>query len=225
MLLRVKMDFVEILGNVITTKDLGGILLAPFLKKRVKMLQEVILSEIRQGNFSQVYEDDKIAISYRLMRDALEGVAKNNLCLMARLICGLAEKEQLTAHNFQKYAKILADLDYEEVEILAEIVKKYESLPPRESEEYEFAKHRLVDSLLFDKFGAPPPKDAERYSEIYVRLNRLERTGFILKRGGGFATSKDGIYGSPFTVTSFFEQFLQFCPNWSDLAYWQECNK
>ena len=219
------MDFVEILGAVSTAKDWGSTLLTPFLQKRAKILQEVILSEIRQGDFSRVDEDDKIAISYRLMRDALEGVAKNNLCLMARLICGLAKKEQLTVHNFQKYAKILSDLDYEEVEILAEIVKKYENLPPRDNEEYEFAKHRLVDSLLFDKFGFPPPENPEKYSEIYVRLNRLERTGFIVKHGGGFATYKDGIYGSPFTITLFFEQFLQFCPNWNDLANWQKCNK
>lgn len=215
------MEILNILDIISTGKDGYEYIIKPFLEKRIKELREIFLSEIRQGNFSDINNDDAISICYRLTRDVAEGIAKNNLRLMARLICGLAEKKQLTAHNFQKYTKVLADLDQEEIEILAEIVKKYNSLPEKESNEYVVAKHRIIDSILFDKFGYPSNKNNE-YSKLYVRLNMLERTGFVLKHGGGFSTHNDGIYGSPFTITPFFEQFIEFCPNWSDLANW--CN-
>lgn len=42
---------------------------------------------------------------------------------MARLICGLNKNGQLTANNFQKYAKILADLDENEIVFLATSIK------------------------------------------------------------------------------------------------------
>lgn len=189
-----------------------------YIEKRKEELRNVILCEIRQGDFSRVYDDDKIAICYRLMRDAIEGTTKNNLRLMARLICGLNEKNKLTAPTFQKYEKILADLEQEEIEIIAGIVKKYYELPAKDSADYEKAKHRLIDSFLLDKFGDPKFKDTQKYSENYTHMVQLERTGFILRRGGGFGSYEDGVYGSPFFITNFFEQFLEFCPNWQNLA-------
>lgn len=189
-----------------------------FFEKRKKLLDDVILAEIRQGDFSRVHEDDKIAICFRLIRDTIEGTAKNNLRLMARLICGLNTKNRLTATTFQKYEKILADLEPEEIEIISGIVKKYYELPAKNEANYEKAKHQLIDSFLLDKFGDPKSKDTKKYSENYTRMIQLERTGFILRHGGGFAYHDDGIYGSPFSITSFFEEFIEFCPNWQDLA-------
>ena len=212
------MTFLDIFGTALTAKDLTKEVLNPFLRRRAETLRSIILSEIRQGDFSTVDSDDIIAISYRLMRDATEGVAKNNLRLMARLICGLNNAQQLTAQNFQKYAKILADLEPEEIQIIASVIKKYYSLPPRDSEEYETAKHRIIDSVLYDMCGNHPPKDTQKYSETFVRFNMLERTGFFLSRGGRLSSYKDGQYGSPFSITPFFEQFAKICPNWYDVA-------
>lgn len=92
-----------------------------FFEKRKELLRNVILSEIRQGDFSRVNEDDMIAICFRLLRDAMEGVAKNNLRLMARLICGLDKKQQLTATKFQYYSDALASLNEEEISFLASL--------------------------------------------------------------------------------------------------------
>ena len=218
------MNFVEIFKTLSEAKNIAKTLLNPFLRKRAELLHNIVLSEIRQGNFSSVNEDDLIAISYRLMRDATEGVAKNNLRLMARLICGLNDAHQLTAQNFQKYAKTLADLEPEEIQIIANVVKKYQSLPSKDSEEYDIAKHRIIDSVLYDMHGNHPPKNQQKYSETYVRFNMLERTGFFISRGSRMSSYKDGQYGSPFSITPFFEQFITFCPNWLDLATWDENN-
>ena len=115
------MGFLECIGNILTIKEVGQYILAPFMKKRADLLKEVILSEMREGDFSHVHKDEVISICYRLTRDAMEGVAKNNLRLMARLICGLNAKNKLTASTFQKYSKILADLSEDEIHFLAEL--------------------------------------------------------------------------------------------------------
>lgn len=218
------MSFIEIFKTLFDAENIVKSILNPFLRRRAELLRNIILSEIRQGDFSNVNQDDIIAICYRFMRDATEGVAKNNLRLMARLICGLNDAHQLTAQNFQKYAKILADLEPEEIQIIANVIKRYQSLPSKDSEEYDIAKHRIIDSVLYDMHGDNPPKYQQKYSETYVRLNMLERTGFFISRGGRLSSYKDGQYGSPFSITPFFEQFISFCPNWLDLVICDENN-
>jgi hypothetical protein len=96
------------------------------LSKRHKLLQEVVRSEIRQGNFDRVDEDELISIFFRLIRDAEEGVARNNLRLMARVINGMAEKESLKAPNFLRYASILSSLSEEEILVLGMMARQQE---------------------------------------------------------------------------------------------------
>ena len=86
--------------------------------KRHALLREIIRCEIRQGNFERVDEDELISICFRLIRDAEEGVAKNNLRLMARVINGMAEKKNLKASSFLNYASILANLTEDEIIVL-----------------------------------------------------------------------------------------------------------
>lgn len=86
--------------------------------KRHALLREIIRCEIRQGNFERVDEDELISICFRLIRDAEEGVAKNNLRLMVRVINGMAEKEKLKASSFLNYASILANLTEDEIIVL-----------------------------------------------------------------------------------------------------------
>jgi hypothetical protein len=87
------------------------------------MLQDVILSEIRQGNLGRVDDDELISIFFRLIRDAEEGVARNNLRLMARVINGMAEKQKLKAPNFLRYASILSSLSEDEITVLGIMAK------------------------------------------------------------------------------------------------------
>ena len=81
--------------------------LSKMMTSRYDMLREIILSEIRQGNFENVNQDDLVSVFFRIIRDAQEGVARTNLCLLAKVINGMAEKDELKAPNFLKYANIL----------------------------------------------------------------------------------------------------------------------
>ena len=179
-----------------------------FFEKRKELLRNVILSEIRQGDFSRVNEDDMIAICFRLLRDAMEGVAKNNLRLMARLICGLNKKDQLTANNFQKYAKILADLDENEIVLLATTIKHLE----KNNDSFEIY-DRALDNALIELFGEKQGKI--NILSYHSLLTRLQRTGLVVKNGMGSSMYK---YGHEFSLTPKFKELVDLFPNWEDIA-------
>lgn len=101
----------------------AGAILSRVMGKRHQVLREVIASEFRQGNFDHADEDEVVSICYRLIRDAEEGVAKNNLRLMACVINGMAEKNELRAPTFLKYAPILATLTEDEIQVLVILSK------------------------------------------------------------------------------------------------------
>jgi hypothetical protein len=111
---------VAVSGGVSGAVSMG---ISKMLSKRHKLLQEVVRSEIRQGNFDRVDEDELISIFFRLIRDAEEGVARNNLRLMARVINGMAEKKELRAPSFLRYASILSSLSEEEITVLGIMAK------------------------------------------------------------------------------------------------------
>lgn len=180
-----------------------------FFEKRKELLRSVILSEIRQGDFSRVNEDDMIAICYRLLHDAMEGVAKNNLCLMARLICGLNKNGQLTANNFQKYAKILADLDENEIVFLATSIK-YINQYNNEFKMYD----KALDNALIEIFGE---KKEEKFADkkYEALLVGLQRTGLIVKNSMGWSGYS---YKNEFSFTQKFKELVDLFPNWEDIA-------
>lgn len=97
---------------------LSNTAVSKLINKRHTILREVILSEMRQGSFENVDKDELTSIFFRLIRDAEEGVAKNNLKLMARVIDGMAVKQEVKAPTFLKYANILANLTEEEIVVL-----------------------------------------------------------------------------------------------------------
>lgn len=89
------------------------------LDKRSKDAMEILLSEFRQGNFENIDENEIISIIARFQRDAMEGVAKNNLRLMAQVINGMAEKKNLKAPSFLRFANIVASLTEDEIHVLS----------------------------------------------------------------------------------------------------------
>jgi hypothetical protein len=101
----------------------AGQLYQDVLAKRAKEGMEVLLLEVRGGNFQNIDQNEAVSIIARYQRDAMEGVAKNNLRLMARVINGMAAKNELKAPTFLKYANILASLTEDEIMVLAVMSK------------------------------------------------------------------------------------------------------
>lgn len=125
-----------------------------YIKSRKKLEQigrDVILSEVEGGNFKNVGQDELVSVIERYMRCAIEGVAKRNLRLMAKIIRGMGDKNELTAQSFTKYSEALASLTEEEIRHLGHLCKSevvsYEknmkSTPPEMNDS-----ERIYQSLL-----------------------------------------------------------------------------
>lgn len=129
-----------------------------YKRKKTKLLREVIRSEIRQGDFSRVDVDDMVGISYRLQKDAMEGVAKNNLRLLCALIAGLNNDNKLSATTFLKFAPILESLTEEEIKVIS--IDIWKILYPRPKVKYA---HKFIS------------KEQSERDEEQVRIKEKEQ--------------------------------------------------
>ena len=106
-------------------------------ERRRKEALEILLSEIRKGDFQKVNEFEAVSIIERYMRDAMEGTARNNLKIMAQVIRGMSASDSLQSSLFLRYASILASLSAEEIQVLGIIARQNERC-------YESAKAALL---------------------------------------------------------------------------------
>lgn len=90
------------------------------LRRRLEQARDILLDELRQGErtLSDPEVEDSIAILLRYGRAAQEGTARLNLRLMAKVIAGETQYRILYAHEFLRYADILAGLRREEIILL-----------------------------------------------------------------------------------------------------------
>lgn len=93
------------------------------LDKRSAEALDILMFEIRQGNFENIDQDEVVSIIARFQRDAMEGVARNNLKLMARVINGMAVEQELKSSTFYRYANIIASLSTDEMTVLGVMAK------------------------------------------------------------------------------------------------------
>lgn len=180
-----------------------------FLQRRQNELQNIILQEIREGDFSQVNKDDILSIVYRLLNDINEGVGKNNIRLLARLIVGLNNEEQLSSSRFHEFNTIIASLSYEQVLFLAEIVKAYRnpinSIAP--------AEYRDVWGFL-----KIDPRDV---LSVRSAVNKVKGSSVLLSllRTGFFEPFNQEV--SSYKLSSFFKEFMSLIDNWDDISHWE----
>lgn len=98
---------------------------AAWRNKNISIAREVLLSNIRAGDISAVHEDEFFSMLARFSRSVQEGVAKNNLILLARLITGIgnADKENAKAETFNQYADMLENLTWSEIVFLSRCIQ------------------------------------------------------------------------------------------------------
>lgn len=181
-----------------------------FLQRRQKELQEIILQEVRDGDFSRVNQDDILSIVYRLLNDINEGVGKNNIRLLARLIVGMNNREQLSSSRFHNFNTIVSGLSYEQIRFLAEIGKAYNNpitavAIPRQTR----------DALMYAKID---PRDIFALKKA---VNNIGNSSILLSLlgTGFFENFNDSIY--PYKLSSLFKSFMDFIENWDDIAKWE----
>jgi len=114
----------DVLGLFGIPTATAGALYAEILEKRKSEALEILFSELRKGSFENVNQHELISVIARYQRDAMEGIAKNNLYLLAQVMSGMADKEELTAPSFYKYADALSSLTKDEIIVLGYMATK-----------------------------------------------------------------------------------------------------
>ncbi len=99
----------------------GGATLADLATKTVERRRrdavQLLAEQIAQGDvlFDEADIDPFVAIILRFARAVDEGVAKENLTLMAKVIVGLKKNKSLQDNEFSRWAATLADLTRNEI--------------------------------------------------------------------------------------------------------------
>lgn len=163
------------------------------LDKRAQDAMEILFSEIRQGDFSDVDQNDAVSIIARFQRDAMEGVAKNNLRLMARVINGMAEKKVLKAPSFLKYANIIASLTEDEIMVLGTMIQMRRHDP-------NIDPNRLKGKLH--------TKGIQNYEFIQQALMRTGLVTFDV-------SAKSTVNINPYPLSPLMDEILQYIPDFS----------
>jgi len=111
--------------------------LAKLQKKRLERLRDILTEEVGDGlkDIEDAAEQDElIAIIHRILRATLEGTAKTNLRLLARIIAGQKASGTLKADEFLYYADIIASLKHEEIVLLGVLDRTFANTFENEQE-------------------------------------------------------------------------------------------
>jgi len=185
-----------------------------FLNRRQEKLQNIILKEIRDGDFSKIHRDDIISIVIRLFNDINEGVAKNNIRLLARTIVGLNEKEQLTASRFHYFNTIIAPLSYEQIIFLAEVVKAYKD---QLASVYGGKNREIIIYAKIDPRDIFSVRQAVKITNSSHVLLSLLKTGFFEPCPPNLTDANLAYKLSPLFI-----EFMDLINNWEEIANWTE---
>jgi hypothetical protein len=92
-----------------------------YLRRRLEAARDILLDELRHAGTTSAEaasEDETIAVCYRYSRAALEGTARLNLRLLAKVIAGKAAARNLVADEFLQHAEALATLSRDEIIVI-----------------------------------------------------------------------------------------------------------
>lgn len=113
------------LGGIPVVGGLASNAFSSWVNKNRTVAREVILTNIRQGDIESMHTDEFFSMLSKFTRSVQEGLARNNLILLARLISGIGrvDGQDSKAETFNQYAGMLENLTYEEIKFLSEYIK------------------------------------------------------------------------------------------------------
>lgn len=151
--------------------------LASFLKRQQEEGRAILLHKIsRTGDPWRAHEDAMASMLMVYLRAVDEGVARDNLRLMAAALRNAGRSDEWAPDEFRRSARVLADLSREEILLIAGIIR-IKRLPADDDE------RRGVFGQLRDEFcgagGLLPDGNA-----LSATLGALARTGLVAAVSG-----------------------------------------
>jgi len=176
------------------------------LERRARRDRDIILAELRSGDFSQVEfgnDDDALDIAYRIARATTEGRARANLRLLARILCGLSERGPVYASDFARYEKWISDLSHEEILVIGTLSRKGAEVSWNGVEGIEKVWEAVEIELVPGSFKSNDHIRATAFSAqrsgLLMQLNNIDAMGYLvpsplLKELVEFVKFDDGLF-------------------------------
>ncbi len=158
------------------------------MRRRAEQAHHILLDELRNGEktLSSTEVEESIAVLLRYGRAALEGSARLNLRLMAKVIAGQTQQSALYADEFLRQADVVAGLKREEVVLLGAFQRYWISPETRamasDNDRMNEVQRQMLSELI--------PEPFEDIAEFVATESAVVRTGFL----SGIATFGGTIY-------------------------------
>jgi len=159
------------------TDGLASAALEAVMRDRLNTARERLVKRMAAGRPWAITEDQGAAALFTYLRAAEEGVARRNLDLMAQALASMAPEPTFAPDEFRRHARVLADLSFDEIKVLASVMRCWRSYKgagggPVQGEDSYW------DMLKADVCGkAPSFQSVQNLTGI---LGALQRTGWIV---------------------------------------------
>lgn len=172
-------------------------------EQKILESRDILFSEIEQGSFDNIGNDDKVSIMHRYMQSAMNGSARINLRLLAKAINGLARGEKhlkpIYANEFNKYALALETLSEDEIHLLASM--------------YEYRKNARPPYVRITSRGIEGENDfLQNFSKHYRYENKISEEQYISMCSAllrtGLIYPKTYIRETTYDLSPFFDEIV-----------------
>jgi len=165
--------------------------IASYLRRRLEENRDVLLEELRQARINQIAfasEDEMGGILFRYFNAFRDNTARFNMRLMAKTMVGQAQRGQLYADPFNRYASALAVLNRDEVMVVAELLRNWRR--------HQFVGENVDErKVMEDVYQNLVPEHFPKREQVGATLASASKSGFLLRVDRAFGFS--GFVPSP----------------------------
>lgn len=158
---------VNVTGAVVQTA------VSAYLKRRTEDARDILLQEFANARVSSLdiaSEDDLGGILFRYFNAIRDNAGRLNLRLMAKVMVGQAERDQLFADDFTRYANVLSSLSRDEIVAIALLHTVMKSVTPPSNNEEVWT--RLIELAVPTHFAT------EDY--VHAVITGASRSGLVV---------------------------------------------
>ncbi|HEY3814886.1 MAG TPA: hypothetical protein VGL66_16835 [Caulobacteraceae bacterium] len=147
------------------------------MANRMAIAREEILAQLKKGKHWAISDDDAAAATFTYLRAAQEGVARENLRMIAEALVNGAQEATFAPDEFRRHANTLANLSRDETILLAEFIRVHRAYAASDQviapENYSAVIWASISQTSF-----PPGFD------FVATAGALSRTGWVVPQSG-----------------------------------------
>lgn len=163
-------------------------------------------------SLTETEKNDLAMMAYNMHMQAINGLSEDNLDLLSKLIANQIKKDDIdiSKDKYNKFSKIVAALDKEEIIVISEVVEAYKYLYHSFYKEYELRYYGFFDILVLDNYLYAQETKVERFRKHEI-IQAIVRTSlFKTYSSGNQAIDAGEKYCYDLSITALFKEFIKY---------------